>query len=208
MVYEPLLRIVSREARRTPTVPMLLDGSRVARDSLEIARYADERGTGEKLIPSDHEGAVIAWNDHAERLMQNARARVVGRLLVSPSAALVDELPSFLQRFGVALAPVARLGLGFIAHKFDTKTVSLASSEAVMTQVLELATTALERSDYLVDGRFTLADLSLACALGFVEPHTSTRLGPESRQVWREPALAAAFPSLVRWRDRIVARHR
>ncbi len=207
LVYEPLLRIASREVRRKATVPILLDGRRVLRDSLEIARYADECGRGEKLVPAEHEGSVVTWNDHVERFMQSALARLVSRLLQSP-AALPDELPSFLRPLGSLLNPVVRVGLKFVAYKFDTNAISPAASQAVMTQVLERAAAALNRSDYLVEGRFTLADLALASALGFVEPHALAQLADASRAAWREPELNAAFPSLVAWRDRMIERHR
>ena len=207
LVYEPLLRLASREARRKPTVPMLFDGKRVFRDSFAIARHVDEQGTGEKLIPAEHDAAITRWNDRVEELMQNARARVVERIPTS-TAALRDELPSFLRPFGKVLTPVARLGLGFVAQKFDTASVSAAASEAAMASVMDQAQAVLSRGEYLVGDRFTFADVALACGLDFVSPHASSHHSPAGREVWCEPKLAAAFPELIAWRDRIVERHR
>jgi glutathione S-transferase len=207
LVYEPLLRLASREARRKPTVPMLFDGKQVLRDSFAIARHVDEHGSSDKLIPSEHDAEITRWNDRVEELMQNARARVVERIPTS-TAALRDELPSFLRPFGKVLTPVARLGLGFVAHKFETGSVSAAASEAAMAAVLEVAQAAIARGDYLVGGRFSFADLALACGLDFVSPHASSKHSAAGREVWCEPKLSAAFPELIAWRDRIVERHR
>ena len=62
--------------------------------------------------------------------------------------------------------------------------------------------------DYLVGGRFSFADVALACGLDFISPHTSSKHSAAGREVWCEPKLAAAFPELIAWRDRIVERHR
>ncbi|MBL8739999.1 MAG: glutathione S-transferase family protein [Myxococcales bacterium] len=207
LVYEPLLRLASREARRKPTVPMLFDGNLVVRDSFAIARHVDQHGSGDKLIPSEHDAEITRWNDRVEELMQNARARVVQRI-PSSTAALRDELPSFLRPFGRVLTPVARLGLGFVAHKFDTASVASAPSEAAMASVLESAQAAIARGPYLVGNRFTFADVALACGVDFVAPHPRSAHSPAGREVWCEPKLAAAFPDVVAWRDRIIERHR
>jgi glutathione S-transferase len=207
LVYEPLLRLASRAARQKPTVPMLFDGKRVVCDSFAIARHVDERGEGEKLIPLAHDAEITRWNDRVEELMQNARARLVGRIPASP-AALRDELPSFLRPLGKVLTPVARLGLGFLAHKFDTASVSAAASEAAMVAVLEAGARAIEGGDYLVGGHFSFADVALACGLDFISPHANAKHSAAGREVWCEPKLAAAFPGLISWRDRIVERHR
>ncbi len=207
MVYEPLLRIASREARRKPTVPMLFDGKHVLRDSFAIARHVDAHGNGETLFPSPHDAEITRWNERVEDLMQNARARVVQRIPTN-TAALRDELPSFLRPLGKVLTPVARLGLGFVAQKFDTASVAAAPSEAAMASVLELAQTAIARGPYLVGGSFSFADLALACGVDFIAPHARSPHSPAGREVWCEPRLAAAFPDVVAWRDRIIEKHR
>ncbi len=207
LVFEPLLRLASRDVRQKPTVPILFAGSEVCRDSLAIVRYADRVGASEPLIPSMHEPEVLAWNERVERFQIAARARLMPRLIDSPPA-LIEELPKPMRALGGALVPIARLGARFVAGKFDTASRSPAEAEATMSQVLELAEVALARSSYLVADRFTLADVALACATTFVLPPVRAIHGAGAREVWQEPKLAAAFPSVLRWRDELLARHR
>ncbi|MBK6516413.1 MAG: glutathione S-transferase family protein [Polyangiaceae bacterium] len=207
MVYEPLLRVMGRDLLRKPTVPMLLDGRFVARDSLEIARWAEERGKGSPLFPRAVEAEVLAWNEAAERLMQAARARLVERLLAS-DAALLEAVPPPLSMLGRAALPLARLGTGFIASKHVSPNASRAETEAAISRVLEEVEAALAGREYLAGDGFTFADIAVGCAVNMIAPHARQPLGPASREVWAEPAIAACFPSVVAYRDRIVEHHR
>lgn len=207
MIYEPLLRVMGRDLLRKPTVPMLVDGSLVARDSLEIARYAEERGKGSALFPRDVEADVLAWNDAAERLMQAARARLMERLLASDDA-LMEALPPPLAKLGRSALPLARMGASFIVSKHDTRKASQAETEAAISSVLEQVEARLAEHEYLAGDRFTFADVAMACAIGMIAPHPRQPLGPASRVVWSEPALGACFPAAIAYRDRVVERHR
>lgn len=207
MLFEPVLRIMARDLRTKPTVPMLFDAGRVYRDSLQIARFAEETGKGSPLFPSAQEREILTWNDASDRLLNAARGRLMERLLLNKDA-LVEAIPPPLSKLGPALAPVAKLGASFIVSKYATRGVPPAASEAAISSVLEQASNALSRGEYLVGDSFTFADIAIASALGMIAPHARQPLGPASREVWCEPALAAAFPKLVEWRDHMIERHR
>lgn len=207
MLFEPALRVIARDLRHPATVPMLIDGGLVLRDSLQIARYADERGSGSALIPRELEAPILRWHERAEALMRAARARLMLRL-VDDDAALLESVPPPLDKLGRAILPVARSGAQFVADKHRCSAISPAEGEATIALVLETAERALADGEHLVDGRFTLADLALVCATYFVKPPARVPLGPASRRVWTEPAIAAAFPRVLAWRDRAIEAQR
>lgn len=207
MLYEPFLRVMSRQLRRKPSVPMLIDSGIVVRDSLDIALYAERHGSGTPLFPKGQEGEIYGWNDGAERLLEAARSRLMERL-VADDGALYEAVPSPLSKLGPSLVPLARMGATFIIRKYKTRTTPAAQTEATIASVMERADAAVSRNDYLVGGQFTFADLAVAAALGMIAPHPRQPLGPASRKVWSEPTIAAAFPNLLSWRDRIIEHHR
>lgn len=207
MVFEPVLRLLSREPRKKVTVPMLFAEGGVYRDSLEIALFAEQRGNQAPLFPEDKKSAIFGWNDSAETLMMAERGRLMVRLLASKPA-LQEAVPPPLDKLGSAMLPVAKVAAGFVASKYTSKSSPPAQAEAIITSVLEQAEAALFYEDYLVGSEFTFADVALASALGMIAPHARQPLGPASREVWTEPAIAAAFPSLLAWRDRIFEQHR
>lgn len=207
MLFEPMLRIMSRELRKKPSVPMLVDGSFVARDSLSVALYAEQRGNGKTLFPASFDRTIYAWNDHADRLLEAARSRMLERLLTN-DAALLEAVPPRLARLGSALLPVARMATSFLIEKYGTRRTPAAALEATMSSVLEKADAVVTKKEYLVADEFTFADIAVASALGMIAPHPRQPLGPASRTVWSEPQFTAAFPGLISWRDRIVEQHR
>jgi len=207
LVFEPLLRLLSRNLRKHPTVPMLFDRGGVLTDSVAIALHTDTIGKGTPLFPRQHENDIFHWNEEAERLSTSARARLMTRMLDSP-AALLEAVPPPLSALGGAVTPLARLGASFVASKYHTRSEPVASGEAAISQVLEHAEARLTGKQYLVGDTFTYADVAIACSLGFIAPHARQRLGPASRDIWREPQMAAAFPRLIAWRDQLFELHR
>jgi glutathione S-transferase len=207
LLYEAPLRVLSRDLGRRITVPILFEGSDVYSDSLDIARRAEEIGTGQPLFPAAHLASILKWNDVAESIMKGARMRVMPRLLASPRA-LAENVPSALRPAAAALAPVAKLATRFIMAKHGIRDASDAELEAGIVAGLEQAAAALGRREHLVADTFTFADIAVACALGFVSPHDRVPLGAQGKQAFTEPTIAAAFPELVAWRDRTVERHR
>src|SRR5688572_13168604 len=158
MLYEPVLRVMSGDIRKKPSVPMLVDGKTVVRDSLDIALWAEQHGKGSPLFPKGSEGAIFGWNDRAEQLLRSARSRLMDRL-VAHDGALLEAVPPPLSKLGRSLLPVARMGASFVARKYDTRGVPPAASEASITEVMERAESAVASRSYLVGDGFTFADI-------------------------------------------------
>src|SRR5262245_4562805 len=74
------------------TVPMLVDGSAVLRESWDIAKWADARGTAAKLIPAEREDEVRRWAGIADETSDAGRGLVTAALTNSPGA-LDESLP-------------------------------------------------------------------------------------------------------------------
>lgn len=206
LVYEPLLRLASRKPLEKPTVPCLYVGARVIGDSLEIARYAESVGSGSPLFPDDRTREILDWVRRSEELLGAGRARLLDRMLASP-AALHEALPGPLKAFGSLGLGVARAATTFLKTKHVEAEESSASLEASMAKVLEAARKSLEGKEYLL-GELTFADVAMAASLVVIKLRPDSPLGPEQRKVWDEPRLAAAFPDLLQWRDRMYASHR
>lgn len=207
LVFEPALRVLSRQPRKKVTVPMLFANGEVYRDSLDIALFAERHGNRAPLFPEDKKSAIFAWNDNADTMLNAGRGRLMERLIASRPA-LQEAVPAPLDKLGSAMLPVAKLAAEFVAAKHTANKPPAAHAEAIITGILEQAEAALFYEDYLVGSEFTFADVAMASALGMVVPHARQPLGPASREVWTEPAIAAAFPSLIAWRDRIFEQHR
>jgi glutathione S-transferase len=207
MVFEPVLRIWSRDLRRKITVPILFDESHTFSDSLAIAERAEEVGRGSPLFPRSHLAEIVGWNEVAERIMWAGRARAMERMLQNKQS-LVEQLPPFLRPGGRALLPLAKAGAAFVRSKHVPRTTSPAELEAAMTAGLDKARAALATSAYLTGGAFTFADVAIACALGFVVPPARLPLGPATRDVFSDPKLASVYADLVAWRDRLIEHHR
>src|SRR5687768_11246992 len=70
LLGSPRLRLQSRRFTGRVTVPALLDEGRVFGDSHEIARRADEVGSGPTLFPSQEVEEIFRWNLLSERALQ------------------------------------------------------------------------------------------------------------------------------------------
>lgn len=211
--HVPLLgeRRLRRAARQTPaTVPLLVDGDEVLMSSFAIARYAERTGTGAPLIPDEHDAAITAWNARSDAVMTAGRALLLGRMRTS-RAALREQLPAFVPRvLRPALTGVAAAGVTHLVRKYAIDTAAVADHEATCRDGLDALRAALAGGLHLVGGRLSYADIAMAAALQFILPVDGRyiALGPATRAAWTHPALAAAYPELLAWRDRLYAAHR
>jgi glutathione S-transferase len=203
------LRQVHGHPSARVTVPVLIADGQALTNSWDIALYAERVGRGAQLIPEELEGDVRRWHDLAERAMSEGRRLILARLLAS-DAALRETLPPPLPRLARRLLlPVARRVTRWFARKYELDLAATAGAADALRESLDALRTALVRSDYVL-GRFTYADIIAASLLQAVVPVADRYLplGPATRQVWTQPELAAAYPDLVAWRDRLYERHR
>jgi glutathione S-transferase len=206
---ERRLRKVLGQPEGRVTVPVLIADGRTLANSWDIALYAERVGRGARLIPEELEADVRRWHDLAERSMSAGRALTIARLLASDAAleeALPPAAPRLLRRL---LRPVARQVTRWFARKYELDLAGAASAQAAQREALDALRTALVRSEYVL-GRFSYADIIAASLLQGVVPVAERylRLGPATREAWTNPELAAAYPDLVAWRDRLYQRHR
>lgn len=203
MLGELALRFRSRGTGAKATVPLLVTDEGPIGDSFAIARFADRIGRGAPLVPAEFEGDVTAWNDRSEATLAVGRAHVVASL-ANDGDALLEALPRFIPKaLRRASIPVARAGVRFIGKKYGAT-----SENEVVLEHLDALRRAIETNGrHLVDGRFTHADIAMACALQIVEPVSDRfiRMGPATRKAWRRNDLAERYPDLLAWRDALFA---
>ncbi|WP_171441117.1 glutathione S-transferase family protein [Myxococcus xanthus] len=208
LIGEPLLRWRTPRGVR-PAVPLLIDEGEAFPGSFVIARRAEELGQGEPLFPATDLPVIQRWEDDSEQVLSVARAKVVAALLESRQAQ-VESLPAFLPAgLRSVLAPSARLGARFVARKHQTPVDIAAAVHEKVIPTLERLREALGGRDYLLS-RFSYADITAALMLQFVRAVDDgyLPLGPGTRAVWSDAALASRFPDLLEWRDGLYAKHR
>lgn len=191
------------------TVPVLVAGARVLKESWDIARYADEVGSGSPLFPAGREAEIRRWADLADEVMGMGRGLVTFNMLASP-AALDESLPPGVP--GVVkwlLRPVSRYGMRWFANKYGLTEAELPAQRQRVREGLLKLREGLGGRAYTLDA-FSYADIVLATSLQGVAPvgDERWRLGPGTRLAWTQPELAAEFGDLISWRDQIYRTHR
>ncbi len=203
-----LRRFVGQEKKHA-TVPVLLAGDRVLSDSWDIAHYADEHGTGAKLVPPDRKPEIRKWNELADETMQSARALVLAAMLASPGALDESLPPNMPELLHPLFRPAARFVTRWFGRKYALSTHDVEARVEKLRATFRVLRASLANMQYLL-GTFSYADIAMATCLQAVVPvsNPSIRLGPATREVWTQPALAAEFAELITWRDRLYEQHR
>lgn len=212
--YQPLvgeleLRRLLRRWRGPVSVPVLVrPGQPALGDSWDIARWADTAG---RLFPADRLADLERWNHRADEAMAAGRALALARVLASDDA--LDELtPPPLRRLGGLARAVSRAGTARTRRKYGGDRRDLAGHLAILEQFLADLRRALgpdpAAAPATLLGRFTYADISTAQALAFVRPPADTilRLGPHTRRLFGDDALAERHADLLAWRDALYDR--
>lgn len=200
------------------TVPALIDGDTLLRDSWDIARWADEHGQGAPLIPAEHAAEIRRWNDLADQTMAHARVLIVANMLATP-ASMDESMPPAIPRWIARLSrPINRAGTKWFARKYGVDPAATGPAITKMRETLTTLRQVLAGRPYLLGAsssrpsgpEFTYADIVMSTMLQGVLPVSDEyiRLGPATRTVWTQPALAAEFPELLAWRDDLYRRHR
>lgn len=211
MMGELRLRRLAKSSRAS--VPLLVANGEAVLGSWDIARYADRAGTGAPLIPPEHEAAVAAWVQRADRVSDALRAMVLRALLDRPRA--LDELaPPFVPAWArPAGRPMVKQAVRFLLRKYDVDRRADADLEADIARELEVLRDALSHhpsdAPYVL-GAFGYADIAMASTLQGLRPvdDRHLRLGPATRALWTREPLANAYADLLAWRDRLYERRR
>jgi glutathione S-transferase len=211
MLGEPLLRLRLGRLRGSLSVPILIDGERVVRDSVEIARHADSIGTAAPLFPAGHERDVSLWVQRSTDLMEAGRSLLLPRLLADSGARRESFPPQIPKLLRGVLDPLARAGTRFLQRKYRGTEHDPDGAERTMHGVLELLRARLGGGAlHLLEGGFSFADIAVAAALQMVRPveHPALALGPHTRAAWTHGRLAGEFADVLAWRDRVYLEQR
>lgn len=206
MIGAPWLRLKTRRFSGKVTVPVLLADADVLMESLAIAQYAEQHGSGASLFPTDAEREIETWNGNAQELAAAGRIPV-SEAMRDSDGALREALPRSLRKLPGSLA-LARKATQYILDKYADVT-DVDSIDDIQRRLLSTLQDAIDGNDYLVGGQFSYADIVTASCLQAIKPPAREyiRLGPETRACWTQPELAEAFAPVFAWRDRIYERH-
>lgn len=210
MLGAPLLRARLRRPVGRVTVPALIDGKHVFRDSFDIALHAERRGQGEPLFPRGMKDAIATWNARSERILEAGRGLLLDKTLGS-AAAMQEAIPSAFPRAARSrVVWMAKAGVRFLAWKYGSGGRDPSTECERIARELEAFREVLSGTESYVLGRFTYADVVMAASLQVVWPVSNrwVPLGDGTRGVWEEPALAGRFSDLLAWRDWLYDRHR
>jgi len=199
------LRMRTRKWRGMMSVPVLLSDEGAFTDSWDIANYAHECAPEAGLFPTVRPSRVKVWNAAAERLLVASRIRLVRKTMADPEA-LYEAVPRPLKGFGRTPAVwIGRYGAWHLGQKYPDAS-DRAARHATSKVVLDEMREALESRDTLLEEGFSYADILMATALNFVDPHPSLNVGPHTRDAFYNQRLATDYEELIAWRDRVYER--
>jgi glutathione S-transferase len=204
--------LLRRKARSRPkgtkaSVPLLADGDAAYCSSLAIARHAESIGGGEPLFPAGRDDEVIRWSELSDQAISAGRARVLAGLRVNREAQR-EALPPFVpDALRGLLAPMAMTAAMFIGSKYDVSRDPDAEGAAVLRPAFDELRAALGGRPYLL-GSFSFADIAMAASLQTLRVRKRSPLGPGTRAIWENIAVARDYEDLLAWRDALYAKHR
>jgi glutathione S-transferase len=206
---EPLLRLRTRVFRGQLTVPVMFHDGLVIRDSVAIARHADQIGTGSTLFPVIDGAKLEHYVKLATEVLEAGRVLGLARMRRNPDV-LRDLVPPAVPRpLRPALVPVVRLANAYIGRKYRLQERDPDEARETIRRHLARLQEALRGRSTLLS-TFTFADIAVAVAVGVLRPvkHPALRAGPAMRAAFGLPDLAEEFGELVEWRDRLYAERR
>jgi glutathione S-transferase len=198
MVGQLKLRCQLRQTSHA-TVPSMIAGSERLKDSFEIAKWADNNGSGPDLMTGDVD--VGQWNQVSESLLRLGRIRCA-LSVQNDDLALIAGVPRPLNKLPGALA-LAKLGVRYILKTYPVDTVA-EDLESQMATHLATVEKVIANQNFLL-GKPCYADMAVASALQFVSPSGNHYI-PMPRAVrahWTSEPLAAQFAALLEWRDMV-----
>jgi glutathione S-transferase len=164
--HAPLVHLRATRAVGGRTVPVLVHGDVVLLDSSEIARHADALAPPEQGLipaaPAERARVLALEDDFDETLGVDARLISYWHQLRDPerACALVGAMMRLRSRLAQRVA--ASLFRRLIFRKYRIDELAARRAEARVRSLFERLAHAVDQEPYLVGGRFTLADLTLA----------------------------------------------
>jgi len=207
MVSTPLVRREIGAFSGPITVPILVGDGFVLRDSFDIARYADEHGSGAPLFAVGEESAR-RWTTIAEDVSDPGRV-LTTRAVLADKEAMLENVPSFVPRAVRAWSrPLVSTACVYLAKKYRFDARPPEEHRRRMQAALREVASVVEAQPYLEGDAFGFADMAVACSLQFVRPHPSlVRLGPATARAWTRADLLAEVEPVLAWRDQVVEKH-
>ncbi|HEX2567976.1 MAG TPA: glutathione S-transferase N-terminal domain-containing protein [Polyangia bacterium] len=206
---EPLLRLRTRVFRGQLTLPVLFHDGLILRDSVAIARYADQIGDGAPLFPVNAGPQLQEYVDLATEVME--AGRVLGQVRMRRNPEVLRELvpPAVPGPLRPALMPLLRVTTAYIGRKYRLQERDPSEARETIHRHLARFQRELRGRGTLLSG-FTFADMTVAVAVGVLRPvdHPAVRIGGALRAAFGMPDLAEEFGDLIEWRDRIYAERR
>ena len=205
LLGEPELRRRLRRWRGPVSVPVLFTDEGAIADSVEIARWADARGSGPTLFPSD---AVLHWAAKSQAGLAAGRAVSLTRVLAMPDA--IDELsPPWVRKLGGIGRAVTRAGVARTRRKYGGSAQTDAEHQKNLEAILDELRAALKGRATILD-TFSFADIAMAQVLCFVAApdRNYVKLGKANAAAFGDPDLAKRYADLVAWRDVLYTRYR
>lgn len=201
MLGELPLRIQTGKLFGRLSVPVLLRrGDAAILDSTEIARFAEEVGSGEPLFPKDLDASIQQWVERAERVLACGRQLVFENIAQSPDAQY-EAAPEWAPR--PVRKPMARMGVAYLKLKYRRMANVDEANERLKQALGELRDALAEHEGATVLAQPSFADLAMATALQCVRPVADeyVPLKPGTREAWTMPEVADEFADLLAWRD-------
>ena len=210
MLGEPALRLKLRRLTGKVSVPILFHAGGVLEDSFKIARFADETGGGESLFPKEHLPDIVHWNSLSEKALSAGRVLVTTSVAADPDACM-DSMPFKVPgNLSFVAPPVVQSAKVFLEMKYGFNDDMIAQCTKDLHQGLYTLRQSLRNKKYLVGGKFSYADITMAMLVQFVVPvaNEHIKIRKNFRNAWTHTEFAEEFDYLVKWRDDLYAEHR
>lgn len=215
LLGEPELRLRLRRPKGVVSVPVLFTHDGPLADSLAIARYAANNGSGPDLFPPAAEAALNRWCALSEDGLAAGRTRSLGRVL-DDRHALLEMLPKSLRTvLGPLAVKIAAHGVRRTLRKYgsDSRPDPLSTLRSVLGELRHALSQVAAPPDggpnTLFASGLSFADIAMAQVLAFITPPASgLRIGRANRAAFTDPELAAEFADLIAWRDALYLRYR
>lgn len=185
------------------SVPMLFTEATVARDSWEIAQYADAHGGGQPLFPARDLTKITEWNERSERILEAGRALFMLKVL-SSTPAMREVAPPPLARMP---AGILRASINMFNAKYGIRQGDQGQHERLLAAELDAVRATLAGGRRYLCADFSYADVAIGVALQGLKPLPGSSFGPICEKLVAQEALGERYADLIAWRDAVQLSH-